>query len=428
MPTLHASPRWLVPVAVGGLIGAGSLVSSAVAGSAPSLPHRTPAQVLASVAAARVTALSGTVSTNADLGLPNLSGLGTAAGGGHGDRRTNPATEPQALLTRFLSGKNTLRVWLNGPTQARAQLLDPLAELDVVRNGQQVWTYDSGLNQVTHAVLPARPSGAEKTRPAPGTASPQGSATGSGGTQGSLPVAASPQNLTPQALADRALAALDPSTSVTLGTPAVVAGRDTYTLVLTPKTSATLVRDVQISVDAANGVPLQVQVYARGQAAPALESGFTSVSYARPPASEFSFTVPKGASVRQQTLPGADQDSVKPTTPNGRQGPKPTVHGTGWATIVELPAGTLNTALSAPAARPATPSGAPSAVPSGSAPPPSVAQAQAQAQVNQVLQQLTTPVAGGRALHTALFSVLITTDGRVFAGAVPVSALQAAAR
>jgi hypothetical protein len=41
--------------------------------------------------------------------------------------------------------------------------------------------------------------------------------------------------------------------------------------------------------------------------------------------------------------------------------------------------------------------------------------------------QATTAVSGGRVLSTSLVSVLLTDDGRVFAGAVPASALQSAA-
>jgi hypothetical protein len=73
---------------------------------------------------------------------------------------------------------------------------------------------------------------------------------------------------------------------------------------------------------------------------------------------------------------------------------KPTVTGTGWATIVSLPAGSVPVALTG----------------------------------DPLFQQLTQPVDGGRALSSSLVSVLITSDGRVLAGAVPVSALQAASQ
>ena len=41
--------------------------------------------------------------------------------------------------------------------------------------------------------------------------------------------------------------------------------------------------------------------------------------------------------------------------------------------------------------------------------------------------ELTTSVAGGRVLHTSLFNVLFTSDGRIVAGAVSIARLQAVA-
>jgi hypothetical protein len=46
---------------------------------------------------------------------------------------------------------------------------------------------------------------------------------------------------------------------------------------------------------------------------------------------------------------------------------------------------------------------------------------------NPTVTRLTTAAAGGRVLHTALVNVLLTDDGRVLAGAVPVSTLESAA-
>jgi hypothetical protein len=69
------------------------------------------------------------------------------------------------------------------------------------------------------------------------------------------------------------------------------------------------------------------------------------------------------------------------------------VTGEGWATVVALPAGSAPTSLVD----------------------------------DPLFAQLTQPVDGGRALSSSLVSVLVTSDGRVLAGAVPVAALQAAA-
>ena len=45
---------------------------------------------------------------------------------------------------------------------------------------------------------------------------------------------------------------------------------------------------------------------------------------------------------------------------------------------------------------------------------------------NPVLAQAAVVVPGGRVLSTALFTVLLTDDGRIYAGMVPAGTLQAA--
>ena len=270
---MRTSLRWLVPVAVAATVAGGVAVSSAQAGDSPDLPTRTAQQVLASVAGSSVTALSGTVVTRADIGLPSLSGLGPAS--------ADASTDPTALLTRFLSGGNTLRVWADGPTRQRAQLIDPFSELDVVRNGSELWTYVSRGNLVQHGTLPAHPARSAAKPSATGTAA----------------------DLTPAQLAQQAITAADPTTAVTLGAPKVVAGRNAYALTLTPKTDATLVGRIVIAVDAEKGVPLQVQVFARGSSQPAIETGFTAVDFATPDASRFTFTPPQGATVTPLEAP-----------------------------------------------------------------------------------------------------------------------------
>lgn len=389
--------RWLVPVAVAATIAGGSAVSSAVAGATVSLPDRTPGQVLAAVAASRVQALSGTISTHADLGLPDLPSTG-----GHG---RGPTADPQALLTRFLAGDNTIRVWLDGPQHQRVQLVDPFAELDVVHDGSRLWTYDSRTGSVRMGTLPARPAAPAKPN----------------GTKPNDTAAPDLRSMTPTEVADRVLAAVDPTTTVMVGAPQRVAGRDAYTLLITPKTDTTLVGHVAIAVDAASGLPLRVSVWARGHADPALETGFTTVDLSRPSASVFSVSPPRSATVQPLPLPPAQAPS--PGVPPGVGTAKPTVHGSGWATIVELPAdqalaalGGQSSSTSHPSGRSATMQqarpGARSGSDSGTA----------------LLDQLTTPVSGGgRALRTALLTVLVTADGRILAGSVPLSALQAAA-
>lgn len=347
----HRWTRWAPAVIVPAAIAAAVIVAPLAAG-ASDLPVKSPADVLRLVAASDTRSFSGTLEQSSELGLPDLP-VTTSKGMDDGSA---------ADLLELATADHTAKVWVDGPTRVRVQVLDRLAERDAIRNGSDVWLCQSSGKKVAHATVPEH---AEQT-PAPDATS-----------------------LTPSQLAQRFLAAVDPSTSVTLGDDTSVAGRDAYDLVLTPKADSTLIGHVSIAVDGKTGIPLKVAVTARGAGAPAFEAGFTAFSDQRPDSSVFAFTPPKGASVSEQTLPQGHRSAT-----NASAHPKPTVTGTGWATIVELPAG------SAPAAVSGDP----------------------------LFAQLTQPVDGGRALSSSVLSVLVADDGRVLAGSVPVSALQAAAQ
>ncbi|WP_285116562.1 outer membrane lipoprotein carrier protein LolA [Leifsonia sp. fls2-241-R2A-40a] len=347
----HRWLRWAPAVVVPAVIAAAVVITPLAAG-ASDLPVSTPADVLHLVAASNTRSFSGTVEQNSDLGLPSLP---TATSKGTDD---NSAAD----LLELALADHTAKVWVDGPARVRVQVLDQLAERDAIRNGSDLWLYQSSGEKVTHATLPAH---AQKD------ATPHAT------------------SLTPSQLAQRFLDAVDPSTKVSLGDPTQVAGRDAYDLVLTPKADTTLIGTVSIAVDGKTGIPLKVAVTARGASAPAFEAGFTSFSDQKPDADVFAFAPPKGASVSEQKLP----DAGRMHEPAGSH-PMPSVSGTGWATVVALPAGS-----------------APSAVSD-----------------DPLFSQLTQPVDGGRALSSSILSVLVTADGRVLAGSVPVSALQAAAQ
>ena len=346
----HRWVRWLPAAVVPVAIAAGAIIAPLAAGAAD-LPSKTPAEVLRLVAASETRSFSGTVEQTSHLGLPSLPSV-TSGPGSTNDRSA-------ATTLELLTGDHTAKVYVDGPTRVRVQVLDQLAERDAVRNGTDVWLYSSKGEQATHATLPARAQ--EST--------PDATAT------------------TPSALAQRFLAAVDPSTSVTLGADTNVAGRDAYDLVLTPRADSTLVGSVSIAVDGTTGLPLRVRIDARGQSTPAFEAGFSSFDPSTPAASVFAFTPPAGAKVTEQSLPSGEHKHEA----SAHQ--KPVVSGTGWDAIVSLPAGSVPSGLTS----------------------------------SPLYRELTTAVTGGRAFSTSLVSVLLTDDGRVYAGAVPVQALQAAA-
>ena len=354
--------RWLPAVVVPAVIAAGALGAAAQAGATASLPPRSPSQVLAMVGQSTVQSLSGEFEQTSELGLPQLpSGLSAHAGSASGMSVSS--------VLELITGSHTARVFLDGPTNARVQVLDQLAERDVVRHGTDVWLYSSETNTATHMTIPA--STAAEAAP------PAGSA------------------LTPAQLAQRLLSAIDPSTQVTVGSDTTVASRSAYDLVLTPRDSDTLVGSVSIAVDSETGLPLSVDILARGQAKPAFHVAFTSLTLAVPTPDLFAFTPPAGATVKEQALPEhpAMGSSTAPDPPRSGTGVQPIVTGTGWGAVVVLPAGT----------------------------------ASAQVTGSPLLAQATQAVAGGRLLHTALVNVFLTDDGRVVAGSVPLERLQAAA-
>ncbi|MEU8157502.1 sigma-E factor regulatory protein RseB domain-containing protein [Micromonospora sp. NPDC048986] len=378
MSVLRSRPilRWLVPAtAAVAVIGGGAAIGTFAAEAEPSLPPRTAAQLLVDLQTSRLEGLSGTVVQRADLGLPPLVGL-------------IPGNE----LTTLLTGTHTLRVWYSGPDQQRVALMDTLGEQDIIRNGRDLWTWQSRSNTATHRTL-GGDAGAWKPAPEPAA---------------SLPA-------TPQQAADLALDAIDPSTEVSVGRSATVAGRDAYELVLQPRDQDSLVHQLRIAIDAKQHVPLRFEVLAKGSDRPAFEVAFTQVDYRRPDADQFRFNPPPGVTVDEEK---AERPTGKPTGKPGHVEPagdrQVRAVGDGWTTVL---IGRLDGADVAgkPAPKPAAP-------PAGAGP---------DLDMSKLLGGLPA-VSGdwgsGRLFTSKLFSVLLTDDGRVLAGAVTPERLYQAAR
>jgi outer membrane lipoprotein-sorting protein len=382
--------RWMpaaaMPALVAGVVLAGPLQAQAPA----TMPARTAAQVLALAIGSHPQPLSGTLDETVDLGLPQLPATGP--GGASSQAGGSGTAAGLGQLVEFLTAPHTARVYLDGAGSQRIQLLDSLAERDVVHHGTTVWTYDSAANTATKYTVsnPLRPGAATgglatpNSRPVPGVATVPPMAPHDAKQVPGPPVQ------TPAAVAADILKNLDPGTAVSLGANEAVAGQPAYTLQLVPRTPTTLVAKVTIAVDANNGMPLRVTVQARGQNKAAFEVGFSQLTLAAPPSSMFNFTPPPGTTVTAGTLPLPRRSSGK--TLDGGTAAAAT-SGTGWATILRAPAGTVPASMtSAPA-----------------------------------LARLLQAVPGGQALSTSLFTVLVTPDGALYAGAVPLAALQQAA-
>ncbi|QFZ74883.1 DUF2092 domain-containing protein [Streptomyces fagopyri] len=397
--------RYVVPVAVVGVAAVTIGLVPALADSGdPSLPKITAQQLVEKIAKSDVQQLSGTVKISTDLGLPDLGGLenGLMSGAAQGDGGSS--ADPQSKLMELASGTHTLRVAADGPDKGKVSLLESAAEYSVIRNGGDVWAYDSKSNEVYHSKAPA----SDERR----GAAPEG-----------VPS-------TPKELADEALKSVGDTTSVTVDGTAQVAGRDAYKLLIKPRQSGSTVGAISVAVDAKTGVPLKFTLTPTSGGAAVVDAGFTKVDFSRPAASTFDFTPPKGAKVTEgddlgkelgKHADGNGKGDKGANKDEGRHGklpeasPKPgedlgkglggrKVIGEGWSSIVEFDTGGQ---------------GVPSGSASGNSP------------FSGFLDSLGDHVSGkfgsGTVFSTRLINALITDDGKVYAGAVTKSALVKAA-
>jgi outer membrane lipoprotein-sorting protein len=391
--------RYVVPVAVVGVAAATIGLVPALADSGdPSLPKITAQQLIEKIAKSDVQQLSGTVKVSTDLGLPSLGGLESGLLSGATKGSDGSSADPQSKLMELASGTHTVRVAADGPDKAKVSVLESAAEYSVIHNGDDVWAYDSKSNEVYHSTAPAAEKGQEKA----------------------------PKDVptTPKELADEALKSVDDTTSVTVDGTAQVAGRDAYRLLIKPKQSGSTVGAITIAVDAKTGVPLKFTLVPTSGGAAVVDAGFTQVDFAKPAASTFDFTPPKGAKVTEgndskdfkgpkgfehfKDSKGSEGSKAPESAPprgdldKGLDGLK--TIGKGWSTIAEFDTGGQG-------------------MPSGS----SSEGGDVSGFLNSLGDHVTGKFGSGTVFSTRLVNALITDDGKVYAGAVTKDALVKAA-
>jgi outer membrane lipoprotein-sorting protein len=391
LPITSRRARWAVPAGAVALVAAVTAASmTATAAASPVLPARTPAQLLTALASHAGTppAMSGTVVESAALGIPQL-----------------PGEENPSSVVSMLAGSHTIRLWYADPAHLRLQLPVPLGETDVIRNGSTAWVWQSSSDSVQRIMVPARHF--------------KSSAAAPGGIQAQL---------TPQQAAQKLLAAVGPSTSVTSGPTTTVAGQDAYQVVIAPKDHRSLVGRVVIALDAQHpAVPLEVQVFARGASSPAFQTGFTAITFGAPPASTFAFTPPPGASVHTMTPMGhpAGWTGVPPGSRPDTAGVK--VIGKNWLSVAVLPASALSALRGGNAAGALGQAAQSAAAGPGSGPGGGVDGAGLLAGLLRSATHVSGAWGSGQLVKTSLISMLITSNGHVLIGAVAPSVLYSAA-
>jgi outer membrane lipoprotein-sorting protein len=253
--------------AVAILAAGGVVVGSAIAGGGPAPPPRAlPVAVRDALGGGSVPGVSARISfTNR---LVNLSGMeGT---------RTTP------LLTGA-SG----RLWAAPGRRLRLELQSDGGDVEVVSNGRTFTVYEPSSHTAYRGALP--PAHARSKR---------------AGSADALPTLAEIR---------RALGQVAQHAFVGRAQPGTLAGRPDYTVRLSPRPRAGLLGAAELAWDAANGTPLRLAVYARGDSSPVLELKATDVSYEPIAQSVFAIAPPAGTKiVNVQTPRGARESRARP--------------------------------------------------------------------------------------------------------------------
>ena len=353
-----------------------------------------------------VTGFSGTVVKTTNLGLPALE-MSSMMSPEMVDEMAEKMPEgfedfiPQIiehnLITEaiaFVAGSDTIRVFAS-EEGFRAQILDPMGQRDVTVTEGEFWAYDSRTQTVTTRSSDYRVDDADVDA----------------GLEAAIEKIG--VDLTdPRAVAERLLEEAGTDTAIRVGDDHRIAGRTAYRLILEPTNPVSLVSSIQISVDSENGMPLGVRVFSVEQESPAAEIAFTQVSFDVPDASLFSFTPPPGATVETLELPegieqaiadieagvfdeDAAQERAEKLAEDYAPGVTVTQLGERWDSVVAI-------------------SEMPQGIP-------------AEMLELELFQDLLIQVSGGQVFSTPLFNILMTDDGRVFAGAVTTEHLLAVA-
>jgi hypothetical protein len=221
----------------------------------------------ASESAVPATDLRDALRASADVGF---SGYAVSAGG-----LSLPVSDELPTVADLFSDRTAMRAWWRGPDDSRVDVLAPAGETGTRRDAGGTWTWEYESATVV------------RTRSAPLA----------------LPAAA---DLLPSTLGRRLLSEAPDEELSRLGARRV-AGRDAQGLRLTPAAAASSVRRVDVWVDAATGLALQVQVFGKDGGGPALDTRFLDLEVGMPDASVTRFVPPEGAAVRE----GREADVVQ---------------------------------------------------------------------------------------------------------------------
>jgi hypothetical protein len=249
-PRVRSGPwRWLVLLAAVALLTSVPVLVSLAPVTARALPA---ADLLQRVQASTAVPYQGYAESRASLGVPDL-----------------PAVD---RLTTLLGGITRMRAWVASPVDWRVDELSPVGERDLYHDASGTLEWSSGTRQV------------ERTLGEP------------------VVRFARPADLLPPELGRR-LAAAATAGEVQSIRPRRVAGVEALGLRIRPRSGDTTVGLVDLWADPSSGLPVRVELTARGGSGPIIVTTFLDLRQARPSEREVRFQPPPDARVEEDSAP-----------------------------------------------------------------------------------------------------------------------------
>lgn len=194
------------------------------------------------------------------------------------------------------------RLWIAKDGRLRLELQAEQGDTQVLYDGAALTVYDASSNTLYRSKLPED----EADRDRDPSSSPD------------------PHEVPSVAKIEEAIRKLE-HVEVSAATPTNVAGQPAYTERISPKEGGSLIGGLELSWDAAHGVPLRLALYSSESSVPVLELAARDISYGPVPDSVFDVHAPANAKVEDVALPGAHADSAA----HAHDHPEVSVHGKG---------------------------------------------------------------------------------------------------
>jgi len=170
--------------------------------------------------------------------------------------------------TPLVSGASG-RLWASSDGRLRIELQSTGGDAQVVSDGKSFLVYDGPSNTAYRGEIPQGHAGSTK-----------------------------PKDSGPPSVAEiqKSVDKARQHASVSGAIPTSVAGRPAYEVKVSPQNGGE-VSGAALAWDATRGIPLKVQIYARGNGSPVLALAVQRISFGKVPASTFDISAPKGAHV-----------------------------------------------------------------------------------------------------------------------------------